>query len=183
VLWYVSLDKHSQESAMPNVAEVIRDHVTLAVECVDRLYLNAYVPGLQRGPGVVAFLRQRGQVIASPMLFGEITNAFKTALQGFCSARGIPWIEFTKGQDKDKLVETYRQQFTADEGVVLVGVAQEKAKAWAATKKVDGRRVHFTFNWRTVYVNHYYIYCAARRLVVFPAQPGGTRREVPGSNG
>jgi hypothetical protein len=25
--------------------------------------------------------------------------------------------------------------------------------------------------------------CAARRLVVSPAQPGGTRREVPGSNG
>jgi hypothetical protein len=25
---------------MPNVAEVIRDHVTLAVECIDRLYLN-----------------------------------------------------------------------------------------------------------------------------------------------
>jgi hypothetical protein len=46
---------------MPNVAEVIRDHVTLGVECVDRLYLNAYVPGLQRGDGVVAFLRQRGQ--------------------------------------------------------------------------------------------------------------------------
>jgi hypothetical protein len=83
---------------------------------------------------VVAFLRQRGQVIASPALFGEITTAFKTALQAFCTARGIPWIEFTKGQDKDKLVESYRQQFAADEGVVLVGVAQEKAKAWAATK-------------------------------------------------
>jgi transposase len=25
--------------------------------------------------------------------------------------------------------------------------------------------------------------CAARRLVVSPAQPGGTRREVSGSNG
>ena len=25
--------------------------------------------------------------------------------------------------------------------------------------------------------------CAARRLVVSPAQPGGTRREVPGSDG
>src|SRR5947208_2781341 len=99
----------------------------LAIECVDRLYLNAYVPGLQGAPGVVDFLRQRGQVIASPTLFGEITNAFKTALQGFCSARDIPWIEFTKGQDK--LVETYRRQFTADEGVLLVGVAQEKAKA------------------------------------------------------
>jgi hypothetical protein len=82
--------------------------------------------------------------------------------RGLCSTRAIPWIEFTKGQDKDKLVETYRQQFTADEGVVLVGVAQEKAKAWAATKKIDGRRVHFTFNWRTVYVNHYYIYLIDR---------------------
>src|SRR3954454_16888815 len=93
---------------MPNVAEVIRDHVTLAVECVDRLYLNAYVPGLQRGPGVVAFLRQRGQVIASPALFGEITERIKSALQQYCSTRNLPWIEFSKGQDKDKLVESYR---------------------------------------------------------------------------
>src|SRR5665811_215185 len=107
-------------------------------------------------------LCQRGQVIASPALFGQITNIFKSALQQYCSTRTIPWIEFTKGQDKDKLVETYRQQFTADEGVVLVGVAQEKAKAWAGTKKVDGRRVHFTFNWHTVYVNHYYIYLIDR---------------------
>ncbi len=75
---------------MPNVAEVIRGHVTLAVECVDRLYLNAYVPGLQRGPGVVAFLRQRGQVIASPALFGEITNIFKAALAPYCSTHNIP---------------------------------------------------------------------------------------------
>jgi hypothetical protein len=67
-----------------------------------------------------------------------------------------------QGQDKDKLVETYRQQFSVGEVVVLVGVAQEKAKAWAATKKFDGRRVHLTFNWHTVYVNHYYIYLIDR---------------------
>ena len=127
-----------------SVAELQREHVVFELECIDRMYLNAYVPGLQRGPGVVAFLRQRGQVIASPALFGEITDRFKSALQQFCSTRNIPWIEFAMGQDKDKLVEGVRQQFAADEGVVLVGVAQEKAKAWAATKKVDGRRVHFT---------------------------------------
>ena len=33
--------------AMPNVDEIIRDHVTLTIDCVDRLYLNAYVPRLQ----------------------------------------------------------------------------------------------------------------------------------------
>jgi hypothetical protein len=31
---------------MPNVAEIIKGHVTLEVQCVDRLYLNGYVPRL-----------------------------------------------------------------------------------------------------------------------------------------
>lgn len=71
---------------MPNVAEVIRDHVTLAVECVDRLYLNAYVPGLQRGPGVVAFLRQclfRGKTnsrfgVSRTPISDEVVHRFRT---------------------------------------------------------------------------------------------------------
>jgi hypothetical protein len=29
------------------VAEILREHVTLDVECIDRMYLNAYVPQLQ----------------------------------------------------------------------------------------------------------------------------------------
>jgi hypothetical protein len=32
-----------------NINEVLDGHVTLEVECVDRLYLNAYVPNLQVG--------------------------------------------------------------------------------------------------------------------------------------
>ena len=36
---------------MPNVAEIIREHVTLDVKCVDRLYLKVHArvlrPGLQ----------------------------------------------------------------------------------------------------------------------------------------
>jgi hypothetical protein len=147
---------------MPNVAQVIRDHVTLTIDCVDRLYLNAYVPSLQRGDGVAAFLRQRGHIVPSPALFVEITATFNAALQAFCTAQGIPWIEFAKGERKDDVVERYRQEFTAAEGVVLVGVAQERAKAWTATKQVQGKMVHFTFSWRTVYVNHYYVYLIDR---------------------
>jgi hypothetical protein len=30
------------------VAEVLREHVTLEVEGIDRMYLNVYVPALQR---------------------------------------------------------------------------------------------------------------------------------------
>jgi len=146
---------------MPNVAELIQDHVTLAVDCVDRLYLNAYVPRLQSSGGVVTFLEHRGQTIPSPALFGKITEAFKHGLRAWCDREGIPWLEFTKGERKDDVVQPYRERFTATgatEGVVLVGVAQEKAAAWRATKQVTGRAVHFTYARTTVYVNHYYVY-------------------------
>ena len=34
-----------------SVAEILREHVTLEVEGIDRMYLNAYVPGLQYESG------------------------------------------------------------------------------------------------------------------------------------
>ncbi|HTU19870.1 MAG TPA: hypothetical protein VMG10_17540 [Gemmataceae bacterium] len=43
------------------VADVIRQQVTLEVECIDRMYLNVYQPNLQRERDVFRFLReQRG---------------------------------------------------------------------------------------------------------------------------
>jgi len=144
--------------AVPNVDEIIRDHVTLAIDCVDRLYLNAYVPRLQSEGGVVAFLLQRGQPIPSPVLFAEITSAFKKQLHQFCESHAVPWIEFKKGDRKDDVVEPYRAAFASNDGVVLVGVAQERAMAWSATKQVHERLVHFDFRRTSVYVNHYYIY-------------------------
>ena len=32
---------------MPNINDLLRDHVTLEVECLDRMYLNGYIPNLQ----------------------------------------------------------------------------------------------------------------------------------------
>jgi hypothetical protein len=73
--WYRSLDYHIEEAPMPNVAEIIKDHVTLEVNCVDRLYLNGYVPRLQQDGGVIGFLcRARGQKIPSPAVLGQITQ-------------------------------------------------------------------------------------------------------------
>lgn len=144
---------------MPNVAEIIREHVTLDIKCVDRLYLNGYVPRLQSEGGVVAFLRRAGgRVVPSPAIFGEITTAFRARLQAWCEARQIPWIEFRKGERKDDIVQKYRERFTAPAGVVLVGVAQERAWAWSPRKSQRGAWVHFTWQRKSVYVNHYYIY-------------------------
>ena len=38
------------------VNDVLDGHVALDVECLDRIYLNAYVPILQTSSQVVAFL-------------------------------------------------------------------------------------------------------------------------------
>ena len=145
---------------MPNVAEIITKHVTLDVKCVDRLYLNGYVPRLQSEGGVVAFLRRvGGRGIPSPALFGGITEAFRTRLRAWAEARRVPWIEFKKEDGKkDDFVEKYRTRFPWPAGVVLVGVAQERASGWTASKTQQGRWVHFTFRRKAVCVNHYYIY-------------------------
>ena len=143
---------------MPNVAELIREHVTLTVDCVDRVYLNAYVPRLHSSGGVVGFLRHRGQTILSPAVFGRITEAFKGGLRAWAEQQGIPWVEFRKGERKDDVVQPYRARFAGGEGVVLIGVAQERARAWRGVKRVRDGLVSFDYGWTTACVNHYYVY-------------------------
>ena len=44
-----------------SVADIVRQHVKLSLEGIDRMYLNIYVPRLQREQGVVWFFRKRGK--------------------------------------------------------------------------------------------------------------------------
>jgi hypothetical protein len=43
--------------AHQSVADILRDHVRLSVESIDRMYLNVYVPQLQMEQGVVRFFK------------------------------------------------------------------------------------------------------------------------------
>jgi len=55
-----------------NVNEIVDGHVVLDLECLDRIYLNAYVPKLQVSGQVVTFFSQhRNQRVASPALANE----------------------------------------------------------------------------------------------------------------
>jgi hypothetical protein len=48
------------------VADVLTEHVVFEVECIDRLYLNVYVPQLQYATGLVQYLHhQMGLPVAS----------------------------------------------------------------------------------------------------------------------
>ena len=55
--------------AIASIPELLRDHVTLEVECLDRLYLNGYIGPLATSGGLVIFLQEQlGKPVASPVL-------------------------------------------------------------------------------------------------------------------
>jgi hypothetical protein len=45
----------------PNIADIIRHHVSLEVRCLDRLYLHAYMPKLQTSDGLLLLARPSRQ--------------------------------------------------------------------------------------------------------------------------
>jgi hypothetical protein len=100
------------------VAEVLREHVTLEVEGIDRMYLNVSVPELQRAGGVASFFRfHLGNRFASSALMDPITKAFIGRIEQFAKPEKVPIVPFEKGQRKDDVASAYRKKFAADEGL------------------------------------------------------------------
>jgi len=68
-----------------SVSEVLGEHVQFEVECIDRLYLNVFVPELQRTGQVAGFLmRHRGFPIASTALLAPMSRQFVSDIRAYC---------------------------------------------------------------------------------------------------
>jgi hypothetical protein len=143
------------------IASLLRDRVTLQVRSVDRLFLQAYVPRLMTSFQVVRFLLDRGHPIPSPALLGRIGRAYVEAIDRYAADHGIPVLRFAKGESKEQIARRYFQSAEREGrfGVVLIGVAQEKAIAWRGWRR-GGRdsHPHFEFGRQAIFVNHYYFY-------------------------
>src|SRR3954469_14163271 len=93
-------------------ADVLKDHVTLEVEGIDRIYLNVYQPRLQTDRGVAAFFRfHRGETFASSALMDPISKSFINAVERFVDEEQIPLITFAKGQRKDDIAKEHHAHF------------------------------------------------------------------------
>jgi hypothetical protein len=148
-----------------SVAEVLDEHVTLEVEGIDRMYLNVYVPQLQREQGVASFFRfHRGHRFASSALMDPISKTFVAALEAFARREQVPVIQFRKGQRKDDIAAEHRKKFAKPEGVVFIGKAQEKMPVFR-TERRRNETTGATYPWlvrSTAMVNQFYIYCVDR---------------------
>jgi hypothetical protein len=119
-----------------SVADVLRTHVTLEYEAIDRMYLNAYVPKLQTEAGVAAFFRHhRGHPFASSALMAPMTLSFVRRVERFVQQQQVPLIQFAKGQRKDDVMKEHLGRFDKDEGVLFVGKAQEKARVFRTERR------------------------------------------------
>jgi hypothetical protein len=145
---------------MPTVEELLRGHVTLEVECVDRLYLNGYIPTLATPGSLIGFLRDHlGKPIPSPAVLGQITSRFRDRVAAFSATEGIPLIPFAHGERKDDRANDLRRERPVRGAVVFIGVAQEKAMTFSGRPVKDKGAGWFDYSRdKAVYVNHYYFY-------------------------
>lgn len=147
----------------PSVATILRDHVSLSISCMDRLYLNGYVPLLQTPGHIATFCRQQlNAPIASPALFRPLLERFMHDVNAFAEQHDVPIIHFTRERKKDAIAAEQRARFTADEGVVFIGIAQEKASSFKARKDRTEQGISFTFSRQPVFVNQLYFYVQDR---------------------
>jgi len=144
------------------VAEVINEHVSLELECIDRMYLNVYVPQLQRELGVVSFFRyHRGAQFASSALMSPMSKCFVKSIEAFVEESDVSLIRFQKNQRKDDVAAEHLARYAGEEGVLFVGKAQEKASVFR-TEKRRNPETGRSYPWivrSTAMVNHYYFYC------------------------
>ena len=116
-------------SVARSVADVLRDHVVLELEAIDRMYLNVYVPHLQTVGAVVGYLRvHRGQRFASTTAVVPMSEAFVRNIEQFVDDEAIDLVSFEKRERKDDVTQRYLRSFRKREGVLYVGKAQEKAR-------------------------------------------------------
>jgi hypothetical protein len=144
-----------------SVSDVLTDHVVFEIECVDRMYLNVFVPELQRTGQVAGFLmRHRGFPIASTALVAPMSKQFVADIQRFAQTQQVPLVHFAKGQRKDDVMHEHLAGFTGTDQIVFVGVAQEKAHVFRTERRhnpVTGAPYPWIVT-STAMVNHYYFY-------------------------
>ena len=141
---------------MATIPELLDGHITLEVECIDRVYLNGYIPKLATGAQLSMFMRfQLGKPVPSPVVLGQVSEKFREAVKTLAEREDIPIYQFNHKERKDDIANDFRKQRQVRDGIVFIGVAQEKAQTFSG-KKVNGR---FELERdKSVYVKHYYFY-------------------------
>jgi hypothetical protein len=149
-------------ASVVTVNDLLDGHVSLDIECLDRIYLNGYVPTLQVGGQVVSFMTAHlGLPIPSPAVLEKIGTAFRRAVSAFADAENIPVVRFSKGDRKIDVMRRHvaAQAGTGRSGVAAIGVAQEFQNVFVSIKReMPGNVPWFSFTKADRRVTCFYFY-------------------------
>ena len=114
---------------MANIPELLDGHVTLEVECLDRLYLNGYIGSWATPGGLVTFMRgQLGKPVPSPVVLGQAPEKFREAVKAQAERRQIPIYQFQHRERKDDIANDFRRQRGVRDQIVFIGVARRRRR-------------------------------------------------------
>jgi predicted oxidoreductase len=99
--------------------------------------------------------RAVGHAGSVPGRAGTGHQCFRGTVKAMAERQQIPIYQFNHQERKDDVANRMRQQRGVRDGIVFIGVAQEKAQAFQG-RKINGE-FEFTRD-KTVYVNHYYLH-------------------------
>jgi len=143
----------------PTIAELLKDHTTLTIESLDRVYLNGYVASLPTAGGLCHFLAERrDSPIPSPAVLGRMPREYVKAVEAFIEAEGIEMVRFERKDRKDDIANRIRAKCPERDVVVFVGTAQEKQTAFKSRTERGQGRVNFNYSRQSVWVKQYYFY-------------------------
>lgn len=127
-------DKSPTELAVkltPSLAELQRDHVVMELECIDRMYSNAYVPQLTSEGGVACYLRDcLGYRFASTQQVAAKTEAFVASMEKSIRQEKLERVQFQKGQRKDDVLQAKLRRFKQAEG----SCSSASLKRWSGSR-------------------------------------------------
>jgi len=162
LVWVLGFGAFCGDDCNGDGDDVLDGHVGLDLECLDRIYLNGYVPNLQVGGQVVSFMTGHlGCHIPSPAILEKIGTRFRRAVRTFAEANQIPLVKFVKGDRKIDVMRPYldAQAKTGESAVVAIGFAQEYQNVFAANQRQGSNGIPwFTFTKADRRVTCFYFY-------------------------
>ena len=100
------------------------------------MYCNAYVRKLTYPGGVASFFtHHRGASFASTCLADPISKQFVASIQRFAAEREIPVVRFGRISARTTSRTSIWPGSAEDEGIYMVGVAQEKTSTFRTEKR------------------------------------------------
>jgi hypothetical protein len=154
---------------MGTVSSILASHVELRLRCVDRVGVAGYIPDLAYEGGLVKFMLHRASLVGkanipSPALLGKNHDRMVADFEHFIQESGLSVVRFRAGESKELIARPYQLAAATEDcpGVVLIGKAQERVKAWAGFKDsnalASAGHPHFSFTRQSRIPDNWYFY-------------------------